>query len=78
MTLYTEKNTSLLYEAKLFDSFVILRPASPGFEDAIRRVSYLTLDKEFNEYAGIHAEVIQHLGGDSEERLDFVNTEIRR
>lgn len=50
--LYTERSTNLVYEVKLFDDFALTRPATPGFEQAIKRVSLLTLLRDFDEYAG--------------------------
>lgn len=63
MSLYTEKSTSLLYEAKLFDDFVIVRPVTPGFEMNILKVSHVDFDKDFEEYSGRHDEIYDFLGG---------------
>lgn len=61
--IYTERDTSLLYEVKFFDSFVIVRPASPAFYLAIRKMSHNEFADEFDEYNGNHDEVFAILRG---------------
>lgn len=50
--LYVEKKTHFIYEVKFFDSFVIVRPATPSFYLAIRKLSHVDFSKEFEEFGG--------------------------
>lgn len=61
--IYVEKSTSLLYEVKFFKGFVIVRPASPSFYLAIRKMSDAEFAHEFDEYYGDHEEVIDAIRG---------------
>lgn len=63
MNLYTEKSTRLIYEARLFDEFVMVRPVSPGFETLVKRMDHLGFEKEFEEFAGNHAQVLEFISG---------------
>jgi hypothetical protein len=50
--LYTEKSSNMIYDIRFFDGFVIARPATPAFYNAIRKLSHLQFSKEFDEYWG--------------------------
>lgn len=50
--LYTERDTDLLYEAKFFDDFVMVRPATPGYEQKIERLTHNEFADRFREFWG--------------------------
>lgn len=44
--LYTSRDSGIIVEVKFFDDFAMVRPATPGFERSLRRVSLMEfLDK---------------------------------
>lgn len=47
-----ERESDLLYEAELFDDFVLVRPASPDFDTLLERVSFLEFEQRFDEFWG--------------------------
>lgn len=55
--IYVERDTALLYEVKFFDGFVLVRPASPAFHLALRKLSTLDFAKYFDEFYGDHEQV---------------------
>ena len=63
---YTEKSTALIYEARLFDGFALIRPAIPAFYLALRKISLTDFVREFEEYAGDSASIRSFLWGDPE------------
>lgn len=60
---YVEKSTSLIYEAKFFDKFIIVRPASPAFYTAIRKLTYPEFTNEFDEFWGDRTQIRNYLNG---------------
>lgn len=52
--LYTETATKLLYEVKFFQSFVLVRPATPLFYLAIKKISPLEFSRDFLPFEGDH------------------------
>lgn len=66
MYLYTEKSTRLLYEAKLFDDFVIVRPLDPNFHDAMEKMEHGRFVDEYEEYLGDCSKVRQYMAGMAE------------
>ena len=52
MMIYTERDTSLLYEVQLFNEFVLVRPASPGFGDVVERLGHDEFMDRFEEFWG--------------------------
>jgi hypothetical protein len=62
--IYVERSTSLLYEVKFFDGFVLVRPASPAFYQALRKISHTEFADEFEEYGGDQEAVINHIRGE--------------
>lgn len=67
--IYTEKSTGLIYECKFFDKFVIVRPASPAFYLAIKKLSLVEFSKYFEEFGGDVSEVRNAIRGGS---IDFI------
>lgn len=61
--LYTERETRLIHEAKLFDDFVIVRPVMPGMAHQIRRLDHVSFASEFDEYGGNPQDVWNFLAG---------------
>lgn len=61
MSLYVERDTSLLYEVQLFEDFAIVRPATPGFEQAMEKLNHADLGTRFDEYSGIQEQVYEHM-----------------
>lgn len=60
---YVETDTSLIYEVKFFDDFVLVRPASPQFYLALRKMSISEFSRDFHEFCGDHQEVRDCLEG---------------
>jgi hypothetical protein len=50
--IYVENSTTLLYEVKFFENFVIVRPATPTYYLAIRKLSHHEFASEFSEFFG--------------------------
>ena len=61
--LYIEKSTRFMYQAQLFDTFVLFRPATPGFESVVKKMSLSQFYDEFYEYQGDPAYVYDFLEG---------------
>lgn len=52
MTIYTEKKTSLLWEAQLFENFAMVKMISPGFERSLKQISLEEFGRDFDEFWG--------------------------
>lgn len=63
LSLYTENNTNLIYEVKLFEDFAIVRPIDRHMNEKMRKEDLITFDKNFREYSGIHDMVYEYLQG---------------
>lgn len=61
--IYVERKTTLLYEVKFFSDFVLVRPASPSFYQALRKMDYGSFADEFEEYNGDHEAVKECIRG---------------
>lgn len=61
--IYVERDTSLLYEVKFFGDFVLVRPASPAFYMALKKLSHSEFARDFDEFYGNHEEVKNVLRG---------------
>lgn len=61
--IYVERDTSLLYEVKFFQDFVLVRPASPAFYLALRKMSHNDFARDFDDFNGDHQEVKEALSG---------------
>jgi len=70
LNFYTERATTLLYEARLFGDFIIVRPATPGLQDAMRRLTYNEFLRDFDEYVG-HPDEVRDIQRIPEEDRDF-------
>lgn len=55
--LYVEKDTHLIYECKFFDSFVLVRPATPRLYLAIKKLNHKQFVEQFEEFCGNKDEV---------------------
>jgi hypothetical protein len=64
--IYTEKGTRLLYTVKFIMDFAIVKPASPGFETELRKLSIIDFEREFEEFSGDHSAVERYLDGDED------------
>lgn len=61
--IYVETATSLIYEVRFFDTFVIVRPATPAFYLAIRKLTHTDFSKLFEEFNGDKDEVRAFIKG---------------
>jgi hypothetical protein len=61
--LYTETESSLIYEVKLFQNFVFVRPATPELYLAIRKLSYPEFARQFRPFYGDKDAVRQMMWG---------------
>lgn len=60
---YTEISTRLIYEAQLYEDFILVRPASPAFRLSLRKLSYPEFAMEFDEFLGNHDQLRAFLRG---------------
>lgn len=65
MYFYIEKSTGFMYQAQLFDTFVLFRPATPGFESVVKKMSLSQFISEFDEFQGDPSRVYDYLEGSS-------------
>lgn len=68
--LYVEVETRIIFEAKLFPDFVLVRPVSPQLYHQIRKVTMLDFGKEFEDFLGDHKAVRGFLNGTVESELE--------
>lgn len=61
--IFVEIATSLLYEVRFFDTFVIVRPATPALYLAIRKLSHVDFSRLFEEFGGNKEEVRAFMRG---------------
>lgn len=50
--LYVQKDTGLIFEVKFFDDFALVRPATPLFYTAIKKMSLEEFSDQFEEFSG--------------------------
>lgn len=67
LNFYTENSTNLIYEAKFFEDFVIVRPCSPVFQNALRQMSWADFSDEFHECLAPRGPIIEALYGHGED-----------
>ena len=61
--IYVEISTGYIYEVQLFDTFCLVRPASPNMYGAIRKLDHVQFSGEFAEFLGDLEEVRNILRG---------------
>jgi hypothetical protein len=61
--IYVERDTSLIYEVKFFEDFVLVRPGSPCFYTSLRKLSHVEFAAQFDEYSGDHSAVKDAIRG---------------
>lgn len=61
--IYVERDTSLLYEVKFFTDFVLVRPASPAFYLALKKMPHDDFARDFDEFYGDHDQVKEAIRG---------------
>jgi hypothetical protein len=59
----TEISTGILFEVRFFDGFCIVRPATPSFYCAIKKISYSEFSEKFTEFLGDREQVREFLRG---------------
>jgi hypothetical protein len=69
MNLYTEKRTRLLYDAKMYDDFILVRPITPGWETFVQQLDHLAFADLFEEFSGCYDPIIEFLGTQSDDLL---------
>lgn len=60
-TLVTETETALIWEAKYFSDFILVRPVSPCLYHQIRKLDHVQFTKEFSEFLGNPTDVRNYL-----------------
>jgi hypothetical protein len=50
--LYVERQSGIIYEVQLFDNFVLMRPATVGYESMLRKLSLATFSTSYEEFEG--------------------------
>lgn len=66
-SLYTENETLLIYEVKFFHDVVLVRPATPAFHLAVRKLSMMEFGMNFSEFLGDPNEVYAFIEGEEPE-----------
>ena len=61
MNLYTEIATNRIYECKLFDSFVLLRPVIPALRQYMKKLGVIEFSQQFDDFQGDRREVREFL-----------------
>jgi hypothetical protein len=61
--IFVETATSIIYEVQMFDTFCLVRPASPNMYGGIRKLSHVQFSGEFHEFGGDVEEVRDMLRG---------------
>lgn len=69
LNLYTEKKTSIIWDVKFFDSFVIARPIAPAMARSIRKIKDNRFAAEFEEFHGDYRGIQEWLSGESGDTL---------
>lgn len=52
MIIYTERDTTRLYEVQMFENFALIRPMTIGYQSEPEKVSIDEFEKRFDEFAG--------------------------
>jgi hypothetical protein len=60
---YVEKDTRFIYEVQFFPKFVLIKPASPAFGEALRQLTSAEFAEEFEEFWGDQRQVREILRG---------------
>jgi hypothetical protein len=50
--IYVETATNLLHEVHMFETFCLVRLASPNFFADVRKLNHVDFSREFHEYGG--------------------------
>jgi hypothetical protein len=50
--LWVERSSSLIYEVRFLDTCVIVRPVTPSFYLAIRKLNHMEFARDFTEFCG--------------------------
>lgn len=58
---FTEIATSLIYEARFFENFVIVRPVSPAFYSGICKLDLATFANTFEDFYGDRQQVLAYI-----------------
>lgn len=66
---YVQKSTSMIFECKFFDSFVLVRPATPRLYLAIKKISHREFMDTFEEFYGDKDQVRDIIRGKVEPEL---------
>jgi hypothetical protein len=61
--LYVERTSRMIYECKIFDNFVLVRPATPKLYLSIRKINHEEFVNEFEEFCGNNKEIRDFLRG---------------
>lgn len=61
LNLYVELSTSRIYEGKLFEEFILMRPLLPPFAEHIKKVPMEKLGLDFEDYEGDRTSMTQFL-----------------
>jgi hypothetical protein len=62
---YVETATGVIYEVQMFDSFCLVRPASPNMYGGIKKFNHVEFSGKFHEYGGDPDEVRDYIRGAS-------------
>ena len=66
---YVEKETSFIYEVRLFPEYALLRLAMPDYQPPVTRIDLIAFTKLFDEYHGDHKEIRSFLFGSESEAI---------
>lgn len=63
MSIYVNRNTGLLCEVQLYETFVLIRPLDPAECRDIQKMGHGEFDKTYLEYSGNQEDVYDYLAG---------------
>lgn len=69
LNLYTEKKTSVIWDVRFFDGFVLARPIAPEMARSIRKIKDSRFQSEFEEFHGDYRWIQEWLSGESGEGI---------
>lgn len=61
ISLYVENETGIIFEAKFFEDYAILRPVTPELFHDIRKISFHDLTMHYDDFCGNRNEVLEFM-----------------
>lgn len=61
IVLYVERDSGMIFEAKFFEDYALVRPATPSLYHHIKKVGLSRIKEAFDEFCGSRDIVLQHI-----------------